>query len=45
MQIISKVHVAIRSDLDCNSMVYKLYEWLQTKNAKPIFAECGFIPE
>ena len=42
---ISEVHVAIRSDLDRNSMAYKLYEWLQTDNVKPIFTECGFIPK
>ena len=42
---ISEVHVAIRSDLDRNSMAYKLYEWLQTDNAKPILTECGFIPK
>jgi phosphate transport system substrate-binding protein len=40
---ISKVHVAIRSDLDRNSMAYKLYEWLQTENMKPILKECGFF--
>jgi phosphate transport system substrate-binding protein len=42
---ISSVHVAIRSDLDHHSMAYKLYEWLQTENAKPILSECGFIPK
>jgi phosphate transport system substrate-binding protein len=42
---ISKVHVAIRSDLDRNSMAYKLYEWLQTENVNPILKECGFIPK
>jgi len=42
---ISEVHVAIRSDLDHNSMAYKLYEWLQTDDAKPIITECGFIPK
>ena len=42
---ISKVHVAIRTDLDRNSMAYKLYEWLQTENAKPLLKECGFIPK
>jgi phosphate transport system substrate-binding protein len=42
---ISKVHVAIRSDLDRNSMAYKLYEWLQTENVKPALTECGFIPK
>jgi phosphate transport system substrate-binding protein len=40
---ISKVHVAIRSNLDRNSMAYKLYEWLQTENVKPILTECGFV--
>ena len=42
---ISEVHVAIRSDLNHNSMAYKLYEWLQTENVKPILTECGFIPK
>ena len=42
---ISEVHVAIRSDLDRNLMAYKLYEWLQTDNAKSTIAECGFIPK
>ena len=40
---ISKVYVAIRSDLDHNSMAYKLYEWLQTENAQSAITECGFI--
>ena len=42
---ISEVHVAIRSDLDRNSMAYKLYKWLQTENVNPILTECGFIPK
>ena len=42
---ISEVHVAIRSDLDRNSMAYKLYEWLQSENAKSTIKECGFIPK
>jgi len=42
---ISEVHIAIRSDLDHNSMAYKLYEWLQTENVNPILKECGFIPK
>ena len=42
---ISEVHVAIRFDLDRNSMAYKLYEWLQSENAKSTIAECGFIPK
>jgi len=31
---ISKVYVVIRSYLDHNSMVYKLYEWLQKRKRK-----------
>jgi phosphate transport system substrate-binding protein len=42
---ISKVHVAIRSDLDHNTMAYKLYEWMQSESAKSTIAECGFIPK
>jgi len=42
---LSEVHVAIRSDLNRNSMTYKLYEWLQSENMKPILTECGFIPK
>ena len=42
---ISRVHVAIRSDLDRKSMAYKLYEWLQSKEARPTITECGFIPK
>ena len=40
---ISEVRVAIRSDLDHNSMAYKLYEWLQSENAKYTITECGFL--
>jgi phosphate transport system substrate-binding protein len=40
---ISKLHIAIRSDLDRKSMAYKLYEWLQSENAKHTIAESGFI--
>jgi phosphate transport system substrate-binding protein len=43
--LISKVHVAIRSDLDRNSMTYKLYEWLQSEEAKYTITECGFLPK
>jgi phosphate transport system substrate-binding protein len=42
---ISEVRVAIRSDLDHNTMAYKLYEWLQSENAKSTISECGFIPK
>ncbi|MDR0544010.1 MAG: substrate-binding domain-containing protein [Odoribacteraceae bacterium] len=41
---ISKVHVAIRSDLDRHSMAYKLYEWLQSAAAHSTIAACGFLP-
>lgn len=41
---ISKVHVAIRSDLDHNSMAYKIYEWLQTKGSNKAIIEAGYIP-
>jgi phosphate transport system substrate-binding protein len=41
---IAEVHVAIRSDLDHNSMAYKLFEWLQSDGAKSTISECGFIP-
>ena len=40
---ISEVHVAIRADLDRNTMAYKLYEWLISGNAKSAITECGFI--
>ena len=42
---IAKVHVAIRSDLDHNSMAYKLYEWLQSDDAKSTITESGFLPK
>lgn len=40
---ISEVHVAIRTNLDHNTMAYKLYEWLQSENAKSTIKECGFL--
>jgi phosphate transport system substrate-binding protein len=42
---ITEVYVAIRSDLDRNSMAYKLYEWLQSENAKQTITDCGFLPK
>jgi len=42
---ISKVHVAIRSDLGHNSMAYKLYSWLQSEDAKSTITESGFLSE
>jgi phosphate transport system substrate-binding protein len=41
--LISKVHVAIRSDADRNSMTYRLYEWLQSEEAKKTIMDCGFL--
>ncbi len=38
----TEVYAIIRSDLDHNSMAYKLYEWLQTESAKAVLEECGF---
>jgi phosphate transport system substrate-binding protein len=40
---IAEVHVAIRSNLDHNSMAYKLYEWLQSDIAKATIEEAGFL--
>ena len=42
---ISGLYVAIRSDLDHHSMVYKLYEWMRSEKAKPTLIECGFLPK
>ncbi|MDR2425038.1 MAG: substrate-binding domain-containing protein, partial [Prevotellaceae bacterium] len=33
---VAEVYVSIRSDLDKNSMAYKLYEWLQTASGKAV---------
>jgi len=41
--LISRVYVAIRSDLDRNTMAYKLFEWLQSEDAKSTIEECGFV--
>ena len=43
--LISKVHVAICSDLGHNTMAYKLYEWLQSEDAKSTIVECGLVPK
>ena len=42
---ISEVNVAIRSDLNQNSMAYKLYQWLQTEGARSAISETGYIPK
>lgn len=41
---VAPVYVSIRSDLDRNSMAYKMYEWLQTQAGKEAIAESGYIP-
>jgi len=41
---VANVYVSIRSDLDRNSMAYKLYEWLQTESGKRVIEESGYIP-
>jgi len=41
---VANVYVSIRSDLDQNSMAYKLYEWLQTKSGKDVIEESGYVP-
>lgn len=40
----TEVYAVIRSDLNRNSMAYKLYEWLQTKSAKIVLRSVGFRP-
>ena len=42
--LIAPVYVSIRSDLDHNSMAYKLYEWLQTPSGKSVIVESGYVP-
>ncbi len=40
----TNVYVAIRSDIDHNSMTFKLYEWLQTESGKRVIRESGYVP-
>jgi len=40
----SEIYVSIRSDLDINSMAYKLYLLLQTNDGKSLINESGYIP-
>ena len=42
--LVANVYVSIRSDLDRNSMAYKLYEWLQTESGKRVIEESGYVP-
>ena len=41
---VANVYVSIRSDLNQNSMAYKLYEWLQTKSGKDAINKSGYVP-
>ena len=41
---VAELYAVIRSDLDKSSMAYKLYELLQTENAKFLITEGGYIP-
>jgi len=41
---ISELYAVIRSDLQENSLAYKLYEWLQGKEGQKTIKECGYIP-
>jgi phosphate transport system substrate-binding protein len=40
---IAEVHVAIRSNLDRNSMAYRLYEWLQSPAAHAAITKSGYF--
>lgn len=41
---VANVYVSIRSDVDHNSMTYKLYQWLQTEAGKRVIGESGYVP-
>jgi phosphate transport system substrate-binding protein len=41
---VANVYVSIRSDIDHNSMTYKLYQWLQTEAGKRVIRESGYVP-
>ncbi len=40
----TEVYAIIRSDLDPDSMAYRLYEWLQSDSSNAVLEECGFLP-
>jgi len=40
---VANVYVSMRSNLDHNSMAYKLYEWLQSKSGKGVIEESGYV--
>jgi phosphate transport system substrate-binding protein len=41
----AEVFAVIRSDLDIESMAYKLYELLQTEAGDKVIVESGYIPD
>ena len=42
---VADVYVSIRSDLDHNSMAYKLYQWLRTESGKSVIRESGYVTD
>jgi phosphate transport system substrate-binding protein len=42
---VAEVYVSIRSDLDHNSMAYKLYQWLHTESGKSVIRESGYVTD
>lgn len=40
---VANVYVSIRSDIDHNSMTYKLYQWLHTEAGKRVIRESGYV--
>ncbi|MCL2329462.1 MAG: T9SS type A sorting domain-containing protein, partial [Bacteroidetes bacterium] len=42
---VAPVYAIIRSDLDKNSMAYKMYEWLQTNEGKSVIEQSGYIAD
>jgi phosphate transport system substrate-binding protein len=40
---VSEVYAVIRSDLDRNSMAYKIYELLMTEKGKKVITESGYV--
>lgn len=41
---VANVYVSIRSDLNHNTMAYKMYEWLQSPEGKIVISESGYVP-
>jgi len=41
---VANVYVSVRSNLDQNSMAYKIHEWLQTKSGKDVINESEYVP-